>query len=370
MSECRFPILHSVANTNIVSELNWTWPNRFRAELPLLASLYGRLHGIDGLYFFASSNPFWARMLGKFSIADPMIMGQFPAAALIFRQGLLKEADIVQSIELSTTDMFGFRGAELLKPMSFDSLRFKDIESMLRGLAHTTALSTDPLLPLVGPVALNVVDDRPPSSAAHFANLIDRQQHTVRSATGELLWNWGRGLVTLDAKAAQVAVGFLGHAERIELSEMAVQMACDVGAIALVSLDGKSIQTSARLLLQVVTEATNTGWATKGNGLKMIKTAGHLPIIVRSVRGLVQLKRPDANHLRVGALDFDGRIRRLAKSGADHISLQFRIHQRTVLATITPRAPVLFQLVPTSFAGDVVQRKDRSVTSTERTQVW
>jgi hypothetical protein len=60
-----------------ISEINWTPPNRFRADLPLLAASYGALQGTDGFFFFALSGPSWQEVLGKFSIQTPVAIGQF-----------------------------------------------------------------------------------------------------------------------------------------------------------------------------------------------------------------------------------------------------------------------------------------------------
>jgi hypothetical protein len=69
-----------------ISEINWTPPNRFRADLPLLSAAYGALQGTDGFFFFALSGPSWQEVLGKFSIQTPVALGQFPAAALLYRR--------------------------------------------------------------------------------------------------------------------------------------------------------------------------------------------------------------------------------------------------------------------------------------------
>jgi hypothetical protein len=60
-----------------ITEVNWTPPNRFRAEFPILAAAYGALQGTDGTFFFATGTPSWDQTLGKFSIRTPTVQGQF-----------------------------------------------------------------------------------------------------------------------------------------------------------------------------------------------------------------------------------------------------------------------------------------------------
>jgi hypothetical protein len=69
-----------------IGEINWTPPNRFRADLPFLIAAYGLLQGTDSS-FLATGKASWDETLGKFSIRTPVIEGQFPAAALIYRKG-------------------------------------------------------------------------------------------------------------------------------------------------------------------------------------------------------------------------------------------------------------------------------------------
>ena len=316
------PLIDLVFNDkpSFISELNWTFPNRFRAELPVMAAAYGRLQGTDGIFFFANSDPSWAHSLAKFSINDPVIMGQFPAAALIIRRGLIKEANAIQKVNLTIADAFGLRGVPVVTPGKFDLPQLKDLFLRFTGQDRGPT-PIDPLSSFVGPVALSVTEHPQHVSLTNLANFIDRKNHILRSATGELLWDWGVGVATVKATCVQAAIGFLGRVGRIELPEMEAAMDNDYAALTLVALDDEPIRTSKRILLQVVTEAANAGWLAPGMGLRVIENAGHPPIVVRQISGVVQLKRRDAAQMKVLGLDINGYPLRRAKSGADHIVL-------------------------------------------------
>ena len=80
----------------MITETHWVPPLGYQSEAPFLAAAYQSLTGVDAVYWLATQEPEWAnRGRGtndsdsrfKWSIATPMILGQFPAAALLFRRG-------------------------------------------------------------------------------------------------------------------------------------------------------------------------------------------------------------------------------------------------------------------------------------------
>jgi len=91
-----------------VSELNWVMPNRFRAELPVLAAAYGALQGTDALMFFATNDVEPPQVIGKFAEAG----GVASARGAICR-GLLERIERTgkRALRLSGDGSF-VRGAE------------------------------------------------------------------------------------------------------------------------------------------------------------------------------------------------------------------------------------------------------------------
>lgn len=82
----------------------------------------------------------------------------------------------------------------------------------------------------------------------------------------------------------------------------------ELGHIILVSLDGKPLRNSGRMLLQVMSEERPAGFQTEeqGKGVKRIVDIGRDPWLFKDLGGTVQLKRKDAPSLKVLALDFNG----------------------------------------------------------------
>lgn len=301
------PLMDVIYNSlpSIISEVNWTPPNRYRADFPFLFATYGVLQGTDGVYFFALNGPSWQQVLSKFSIQTPVVFGQFLAAALIFRQGLVQEARPVVVANLKMSDLFALKGAPVSQPVNLDELRAKDIPAGQTATVRQLN-AIDPMAHLVGKVMMNFVEQDTPSRIADLSRYIDRTNGRVRSVTGELLWDYSKGLVTVNAPKAQGACGFLRGAGVLRLNDVTLRADMEYGSVLLVALDGQPLRTSRKMLLQVMSEDTNHGWSAPGSGKREIKSLGTAPINVRRLGGTVTFTRPDARQLKVTLLDWNG----------------------------------------------------------------
>jgi hypothetical protein len=302
--------LQYVGHPHIISEYNHPMPNRFRAEVPWLAATYGRLGGTDAYFHFSLGQADWLRAHTKFSIYSPVVMGQFPAMALLFRMGYVTEGPVVSHSAVELADLYAFKGTPVAEEQNLDELRKADIPKGGRWELDTP-MSVDPLAYYVGQVTMEIGTSPGHSRAVDLSSYIDREKKTVRSATGELIWNWGRGAVALNASHAQGACGFLGNVPGISLKDLTIRSDNQYGAFLTVSLDGKPLATSDRFLLQVMTEDRNYGWKTEevasgSQAKKRITDLGSPPIVVKNISAEVLFKRKDAASLRVIALDFNG----------------------------------------------------------------
>lgn len=297
-----------------ITEINWTPPNRYRADMPLICAAYGLLQGTDAFYFFATGSPTWEEMIGKFSVSTPVTMAQFPAAAYIYRKELVKPGDAVVDVNLKLDDLMALKGAPVSAPVNLDEFRAKDIPPG-KTVAVDKVASLDPLAFLVGKVAMSFSKEGGKSRIADLTKYIDRPGKTVRSATGELLWDFGNGKVTVNAPQAQAVTGFLARAGEVKLSDVTIDAGMEYGSVTLISLDDKPISQSGKMLLQVMSEENNYGWEAPGSGLRTIANVGSAPIVLRKFSGTVTLKRRDAAQLKVTALDLNGYRTKQVKSG-------------------------------------------------------
>ena len=286
-----------------ITEINWTTPNRWRADLPLISAAYGLLQGSDALFFFASAAPSWETSNGKFALRTPVIAGQYPATAFLYRMGLVKAGPVAVEANLSLRKLLNLEGAPVTAPQNLDQLRAADVPGQPKKVEPLGGI--DPLTFLVGKVAVNFTQDEKPSSTMNLGRYIDRSTKIVKSATGELSWDYGRGLVTVNAPMAQGLTGFLNKS-KLSTADVEADVPLEYGSIVIVSLDGKPIRESGKILLQVMSQESVYGFQTSGTGKLTITDLGSAPMVVKKLRGTVSLKRPDAGSLKVTAFDLNG----------------------------------------------------------------
>ena len=298
----RLPIqVHQSAGwPHIISELGWTNPNRFRAEATFIASAYGALGGIDGIYFFAvGSNFLRDTSMAKFAVSCPVIAGTFPAAALMYRRGDVAEGGVVFHETLKLADLFALAGSAAAEAKALDALRQGDVPPG----AGQERPTLDPRAFYVGRVVRSY--DRPAAKPVRLKldRFVDHRAKTIRSVTGELAWDYGKGRITVNTRRSQGAAGFLGQAGRIELADATIECRNEFASILLVSLDGKPLAGSKRILIQAMTEERPYGFRAAAG---RIADLGGAPFGVRRIDATVTLKSAGRGRPTVTALDENG----------------------------------------------------------------
>jgi hypothetical protein len=295
---------------SMISETTWNRPNRYRGEAPLYLAAFGALQDSDCIVHFAKDGIDWSVKPGYFmqpwTLTAPTQFGQFPAAALLFRRGLVREGDVMADVSLPVDDLMKLQGTPLPQDAAFDELRLKDVP---RGTVVQAGQRIDPLVHYVGKTHVSFV----PSGAKEtfktklqpLTSFIDHKSKTVASSTGELKLDWGRGILTVNAPSAQAASGNLAAAGTVELADASFTVPRETAHVILVSLDDKPLATSGRMLLQLMTEEKATGFKSEPTGERQhrIVSIGENPWLVKCLEGEVKLKRPDADKLKTTALD-------------------------------------------------------------------
>lgn len=250
-----------VGHPFIIPESLWVPPNQYECEGPIMVASQQCLNGVDAFFWFANGAVEWnpavrAGSLTKWTYATPMQLGQFPAAALMFRQGYVRAGDPVVVERRSLQSLWQGASPLVAENAAYDPNR--DAGNLAPEVKLLSAV--DPLVFLVGPVQVEYDADPAKTTVTDYAPLIDRQRQVVRSNTGEIQIDYGRGLYTVAAPRAQAAVGFLGAAGQIDLGDVRIRCRNDHAAIAAVSLDGKPLAESAKVLIQSGTFQRPTGW--------------------------------------------------------------------------------------------------------------
>jgi hypothetical protein len=294
---------------SMISETTWNRPNRYRSEAPLFYASYGALQDSDAIVHFALDTAAWSVKPGFFmqpwTLMSPAMMGQFPAAALIYRKGLVATGDLMVDLDLKVGDLLDLKGTPMPQDAALDELRLKDVP---KGTTLKPGNVIDPLVHFAGRTNVNFTDRGGPSKLKDLKPFIDRRRQVVTSSTGQLRLDYGKGVLTINSPAAQGISGALREAGAAELKDLAISSKLELGHIIAVSLDGKPLATSRRILLQAVSEEKPTEFRTEpapGGDHKII-SIGHDPWLVKELDGVVKFKRPDASRLKVTTLDFNG----------------------------------------------------------------
>jgi hypothetical protein len=257
----------------LVTESTWVPPLGYQSEGPFLVAAYQSLNGVDGYYWFATGEEAWRQPAsangylpseGKWVCATPMLMGQWPAAALLYRLGYVKQAQPAVVEQRALTDLWQRRTPTIAEDPGFDPNR----DAGNRAPKSSIPGGVDPLAFLTGPVVARYDADPAQSRVADLSSCLDQTAKRVRSLTGELVWDYGTGLCTLDAPRAQGASGFLKQAGPLTLSALSVACANDYATVLAVALDDQPLAVSKQILVQVGTTERPTGWKTRPVTLK------------------------------------------------------------------------------------------------------
>jgi hypothetical protein len=292
-----------------MSESAWVYPNFYQSEAPLLVAAYGAMSGIDAYawHTFRAAPEYDTNILflqNKWNAAHPALAAGFPAAALIFRRNLVKEARPVSLEHLAPGDLWRREPARFNEASGFDPNRDRESVSASTAWKDRAAF-------LVGPVRVAFDGSGPDSgSLGDLAEGVSVDGQKIRSSTGELVMDRARKILQIDAPQAQGAVGFLRTAGPIQLGQVRIQSDNDYAHVVVVALDGKPIASSDRLLVQGVTAARPTDWQVEiaADGLRTIKSLGHRPWRIERLRARVEV----ANAGLTAATVLDPMGRRLA----------------------------------------------------------
>ncbi|MBN2327696.1 MAG: hypothetical protein JXR73_11135 [Candidatus Omnitrophica bacterium] len=289
---------------HIISEIGWTNPNLYRADYSFLAAAYGSLQGIDGFYAFALGGAFWDADMKKFALSCPVILGNFPAYALMYRRGDIQVGEPVLHQILDLEDLYAMKGSGGSAAQALDDLRLQDIPP--GGEVSGEVNNIDPLSFFVGRVMRSFGVNTDDSTQMNLSKYIDRENRIVTSRTGELIWNYGSGLATLHTPKSEGAAGFLQQAGRIQIGAAAIESQNEYGSIVLVTLDDQPIQHSNKILIQAMTIERPYGFRASNGKDGTITDMGGYPFGVEKIQATISLQWSGANTAQLTPLDENG----------------------------------------------------------------
>ena len=317
-----------VGHPFILPESLWVPPSHYEAEGPLIVAGQTSLTGLGTFFWFCTGEEEWQAPTSKWTYAIPTTLGQFPAAALAYRMGFVKESAPVVHEERSIADIFARKLPLIAEEGAWDPNR--DAGAMPAGTPYQAAV--DPLAFLVGRVEVKYGGDPAKSRVVPLDRYIDHTANIVRSLTGETTTDIGHGVYRVDAPKLQGAAGFLGAAGTQTLTDVTLECRNTYAAIAVAALDNVAIAKSHKLLVQVGTESRPTSWkerpvkipvGKKTMDARRILDVGKSPWQIVKADLTVTIRNPGLHKIQV--LDANGNPTREIKpaSVAGGITFQF-----------------------------------------------
>jgi hypothetical protein len=269
----------------VITEWNDCIPNEYRLEGPVLMACYGSLQNWGGMlqFDFSPALPGSAR-LANFNInMRPANEVMYQAGAFIFRKGLLKPSDVTVVEPLSD--------AKVLAPSS-----------------SSTWLLDHPWLPYAAMVRKDFTGktESPLPDLAKITPLYDAANKTIKSSTGELALDYGKGLLKVNAPQVQGFVGMAG-AETLKTTDLTWTLDARnpwAGVLA-VSMDGKPLSQSMRFVIFAAAKEENSGQVFNATRTAL-KDPGQAPVMEQWVKGTISLKVDGDGAFEVKALNASG----------------------------------------------------------------
>jgi hypothetical protein len=257
----------------ILPESAWVTPNEYQAEGAFLAAAYQSLSGVDCFYWFATSttewmpptsaNGFMKDSIGKWVVATPTQLGQFPAAAFLFRNALVKKGTPAVVEHRPLADMWNRKPPLIAEDPGYDPNRDTGDTAKKAGVT-----AVNPLAYLVGPVEVVYGSDSKNTIVADLKPYLDEVKKTVTSNTGELQLDWKRQIATIDAPSAQGVCGFLKNAGgTFQTKTLSIRSENEYAAVLVVALDGKPLAETEKAIVQVGTRCRPSGWQERSAGV-------------------------------------------------------------------------------------------------------
>ncbi len=227
------------------------YPNRYQAESMLMLPAYSLLQDWDGLILdtYAEQNtPGPEKFIdtGAYYTIEknPLVVSLMPAVAHLFRNGFLKPARTAIPLRHSTAQ------ARLLPRME----GAWGLYAVPGGINGRTMLINRVVIDSTDAEYFTQSDD------ISFPSQIEGE---VASDTREILWEYNRGTLSLDAPRAQGATGALARAGGFTLRNISIALlsANETATLLWVPLDtAQPLGTAGRSLLVLVSRTEPTGW--------------------------------------------------------------------------------------------------------------
>lgn len=248
----------------IATEMGLPFPNDNNLEGIITAAAYGALTGLDQITWLQiqfEDYGYKVQGANRFNYNWPHLLGQFPAAALLYRRGYVDTVDPVVIEKRSLQSAYTAEKPSILPVQSKDPLystpgeqEETDQSALMKPFEGE---GVDPLAFLKGPVAFEFTEDAESSIEIDpSVKNIQRESGMVASANGQLKMMYASRTLLVDTPEA---FGVIGAPGKHQQDIVSIETRNRLSSVLVISLDGKPLSDSGRLLVQAVTPSHLSG---------------------------------------------------------------------------------------------------------------
>ena len=246
-----------------MTEWSQSPPNRWKLECaPLMAFYALGLQGWDASWHFSQSGTRlgdgWPGM-SAYSSDTPHYLGQFPALAFALHRGHVQEAPVVAARRFSTDEIFNGNDAAKSPATPAETFAIGRV---------TTAF------------------DGGKTERSDLAKYWDEKNKTLTSATGELVWDYGRERVLLRGAKTQAILGKPG-ADAIALPGVTATVRTEFVSLIFTPLDDAPLAESKHILITALAQDKQTGARYNADGTQL-EAAGTPPLLLEPVQATLK----------------------------------------------------------------------------------
>ncbi|RYD38854.1 MAG: hypothetical protein EOP87_00545 [Verrucomicrobiaceae bacterium] len=271
----------------------WTMcpPNQWKLEAAPIMAFYGMgLQGWDAALHFAQGGSRlgdgWPGMR-SYSTDTPHYMGQFPALAFAVRKGHFKEAPVVAARTAAPERLFS--GTPAWAQNYYDG----------KTQVNSPGAVPDEMF-AVGRVTVDFNGGE--SGQTDAGTFWDEGAKTITSATGELVWDYGRETILVKSAKTQGVIG-KAAGRAINLPGVSVETSTEFVSLLFTPLDDQPLAESRHVLITALARDRQSGAKYSEDGTKL-EAVGTAPLLLEPVQAVIRLKGAKPSQIR--ALDYQG----------------------------------------------------------------
>jgi hypothetical protein len=149
----------------------------------------------------------------------------------------------------------------------------------------------------IGRVTSKIADGQDRSMNVDWTKYWDKAAKVVKSMTGQLTWDYGKRVVTLQGDKTQAVIGFAGGSD-YDLPGVGVKVKTPFVSLIFTPLDDKPLAESKHILITAMARDMQTGTRYNADGTELL-AAGAPPLLMEPVQATLTFKGAPITSVKV-----------------------------------------------------------------------